>query len=247
MIELIDIYKSFGQKKVLQGVNLKIFTGQCMVILGRSGTGKSVLLKHIVGLIQPEKGKVIVDGVDINRISESRLYEIRRNIGFVFQGGGLFDSMDVFTNVALPLIERRNITEEDIKNRVMEVLELVDMEEAAYMMPSELSGGMRKRVAIARALVAKPQYILYDEPTTGLDPIISERINDLIIELNSQIGVTSVVVTHDIHSALRIADRIVLLSDGKVRVDVRREDVWNVPDPEFQNFLQVFKALKSIE
>ncbi len=247
MIELIDVHKSFGPKKVLQGVNLKIVTGECMVILGRSGTGKSVLLKHIVGLIQPEKGKVLVEGVDINQISEGKLYEIRRKIGFVFQGGALFDSMDVFTNVAMPLIESRNMSEEEIKYRVMHVLALVDMEESAYLMPSELSGGMRKRVAIARALVASPQYILYDEPTTGLDPIISERINDLMIELNSQIGVTSVVVTHDIHSALKIADRIVLLSNGIIKVDVRREDVWNVSDPEFRDFLRVFKALKALE
>ncbi len=247
MIELIDVHKSFGKKEVLRGVNLKVVSGECLVILGRSGTGKSVLLKHIVGLIQPNRGKVIVDGVDINRISEARLYEIRRNIGFVFQGGALFDSMDVFTNVAMPLIENKKFSDKEIEERVMHVLGLVDLQDAAFLMPSELSGGMRKRVAIARALVAEPGYILYDEPTTGLDPIISDRINDLMIELNSQLGVTSVVVTHDIHSALRIADRIVLLSNGVIKVNTKRSDVWNVDDPEFRDFLRVFKALKEIE
>ncbi len=175
------------------------------------------------------------------------MYEIRRNIGFVFQGGALFDSMDVFTNVAMPLIENKKFSDKEIEERVMHVLGLVDLQDAAFLMPSELSGGMRKRVAIARALVAEPGYILYDEPTTGLDPIISDRINDLMIELNSQLGVTSVVVTHDIHSALRIADRIVLLSNGVIKVNTKRSDVWNVDDPEFRDFLRVFKALKEIE
>ncbi len=247
MIDLIDVHKSFGKKQVLRGVNLKIPTGECLVILGRSGTGKSVLLKHIVGLIQPDKGTVMVDGLDVNRVSEAKLYEIRRNIGFVFQGGALFDSMDVFNNVALPLIEEGKLGQSEIEDRVMHVLELVELTDAAWLMPSELSGGMRKRVAIARALVAQPQYILYDEPTTGLDPIISERINDLIIALNADVGVTSVVVTHDIHSALRIADRIVLLSGGVIKVDVKRHEVWNVKDPEFMGFMRVFKKLKSIE
>ncbi len=247
MIELIDVHKSFGKKQVLRGVNLRIPAGECLVILGRSGAGKSVLLKHIVGLIQPDRGRVIVEGVDINRIPESKLYKIRKNIGFVFQGSALFDSMSVFDNVALPLVEEGLLDESEIRRRVMEVLELVELQEALNLMPSELSGGMRKRVAIARALVAQPKYVLYDEPTTDIDPITSERINDLIIELNTDVGVTSVVVTHDIHSTLRIADRIVLLSGGIIKVDVKREHVWEVDDPEFQEFIKVFKMLKNIE
>jgi len=244
MIELKGVHKSFGNKQVLRGVDLTIRDGELLVILGRSGTGKSVLLKHIVGLMKPDKGSVIVEGEDVSHVHTAELYRIRRLIGFVFQNSALFDSMTVFENVALPLIERGGMSIDEVRQRVIDVLSLVEMEDAALLMPEELSGGMRKRVAIARALVAEPKYILYDEPTTGLDPIIADRINDLILALKRDVGVTSVVVTHDIHSALKIADRIVLLSGGRIAVEAPRDAVWDVQHEEFRQFLKVFRKLE---
>ena len=216
MIEIRGLRKKLGTKQVLDGVDLDIPTGCTMVILGRSGSGKSVLLKHIIGLMQPDDGSILVDGAPITGLKERELNEIRKRFGMLFQSGALFDSLTVGDNLALPLREHTRMSEPEIALRVKERLEWVGMPGVEAMKPASLSGGMRKRVGLARAIAMDPAYILYDEPTTGLDPIMSDVINRLIRALQKRIGVTSVVVTHDIRSALHVGDRLALLHEGRV-------------------------------
>lgn len=216
MITIESINKHFGDKHVLVDVSLEIFEGETLAIIGRSGSGKTVLMKHIIGLMQPESGRVTVDGTDINRISYTELRRVRRQFGVLFQGGALFDSLSAFENVAFPLRTFTSMDEREIKKEVHICLEMVDLVDVGSKMPAELSGGMKKRVALARAVALKPRYILYDEPTSGLDPETSNTIDELIKGLTDQLNVTSIVITHDMHSVLSIADRAALIYMGRM-------------------------------
>lgn len=216
MISVQNIYKSFAEKEVLKDVSLDIFEGETLAIIGRSGSGKSVLMKHIIGLLQPDSGHVTVDGTDINSISYAELRKVRQNFGVLFQGGALFDSMNSFENVAFPLRTFTSLSESEIESTVLECLGMVELEDVGEKMPAELSGGMQKRVALARAVALKPRYILYDEPTSGLDPETSNTIDILIKGLADQLNVTSIVVTHDMHSVLNIADRAAFIFEGRM-------------------------------
>lgn len=216
MITIESINKRFGDKHVLVDVSLEIFEGETLAIIGRSGSGKTVLMKHIIGLMQPESGRVTVDGTDINRISYKELRRVRRQFGVLFQGGALFDSLSAFENVAFPLRTFTSMDEREIIKEVHICLEMVDLVDVGSKMPAELSGGMKKRVALARAVALKPRYILYDEPTSGLDPETSNTIDELIKGLTDQLNVTSIVITHDMHSVLSIADRAALIYMGRI-------------------------------
>ena len=216
MITIESINKHFGDKHVLVDVSLEIFEGETLAIIGRSGSGKTVLMKHIIGLMQPESGRVTVDGTDINRISYKELRRVRRQFGVLFQGGALFDSLSAFENVAFPLRTFTSMDEREIIKEVHICLEMVDLVDVGSKMPAELSGGMKKRVALARAVALKPRYILYDEPTSGLDPETSNTIDELIKGLTDQLNVTSIVITHDMHSVLSIADRAALIYMGRI-------------------------------
>ena len=211
MIKVERIYKSFGEKPVLQDVSLEIQEGETLAIIGRSGSGKSVLMKHLIGLLKPDKGRVLVDGIDINEISYSHLRRVRRQFGVLFQGGALFDSMNAFDNVAFPLRTFTTKSDAEIRKEVQHCLEVVHLPEVGAKNPAELSGGMKKRVALARAIALRPRYIIYDEPTSGLDPETSNTIDELIKSLADQLDITSIVVTHDMHSVLSIADRAALI------------------------------------
>jgi len=213
-VEFQDVYKAYGSKQVLRGANLTVFRGEVLVILGGSGTGKSVTLRHMLGLEAPDAGRVIVEEEDVTDLAEEELYRVRKKFGMLFQSGALFDSMTVFENVAFPLREHTEMSEEEIERAVREKLELVNLPNSAHLMPVDLSGGMRKRVGLARSIVLEPKMILYDEPTTGLDPITSQKINEMIIDLQAKLNVTSVVVTHDIQSAFSVGDRIAFLNRG---------------------------------
>ncbi|MBI4340895.1 MAG: ABC transporter ATP-binding protein [Candidatus Omnitrophica bacterium] len=216
MISIQHIFKSFNDHKVLDGVDLTINKGETVVVIGRSGCGKSVLLKHIIGLIKPDEGTVLIDGQDVPRLTGRALDQLRLRCGMLFQSAALFDSMTVFENVSFALREHTTMAQDAMAQRVHERLQLVGLQEADDLYPSELSGGMRKRVGLARALAISPEIILYDEPTTGIDPIMSDVINDLIITLRDRLKVTSVVVTHDMRSAYKVADRIAMLYNGQI-------------------------------
>ena len=216
MIEVRQLKKSFGPQLILDGVDLRIESGESAVIIGRSGGGKSVLLKHLIGLLQPDSGEVLVDRENITRMAERQLLRVRRKFGMVFQGAALFDSMTVAENVAFGLRRHEHLTEAEIGKRVAAVLEMVDLPGTQQKKPAELSGGMRKRVGLARAIIYEPQIILYDEPTTGLDPIVSDSIDKLIIRVRDQLKVTSVVVTHDMRSARRVGNHVFLLHEKQI-------------------------------
>jgi len=215
-IELVDVHKSFGSNHVLRGIDLRIRTGEIITLLGGSGSGKSVMLKHMIGLLRPDRGRVIVDGRDTTDWSERDWVELRKRIGYVFQGAALFDSVPVFENVAYALREHRRMTRDELARRVAECLDAVGLAGIEALMPAELSGGMRKRVAVARAIALEPAAILYDEPTTGLDPANSRRIGQLIEKLRERLGVTSVIVTHELELCFAISDRVALLADGRI-------------------------------
>ncbi|MCK9424609.1 MAG: ABC transporter ATP-binding protein [Ignavibacteriaceae bacterium] len=239
MIEIKNLHKSFGSKKVLSGVDLNIHDGETIVIIGRSGCGKSVLLKHIVGLLSPDEGFVKVEGKIINELPEKELYEVRRNFGFLFQGAALFDSMTVGENVALPLVEANSGTgEKEIKKLVEEKLELVGLSGIQNLKPSELSGGMKKRVGLARALITNPNYILYDEPTTGLDPIMSDSIDNLIKELAEKLKVTSIVVTHDMFSVKNVAHKVAMMHEGIIHFVGNMDELQNSTDEIITEFIK---------
>jgi len=239
MIEINGLHKSFGSKKVLQGVNLTIEAGETIVIIGRSGCGKSVLIKHIVGLLEPDSGFVKVEGKIVSDLSLKELYELRKNFGFLFQGSALFDSMSVYENVSLPLVESKNgYTKHDILKIVNEKLELVGLTGILNLKPSELSGGMKKRVALARALVTNPNYILYDEPTTGLDPIMSDSIDHLIKDLADKLKVTSIVVTHDMYSVKNVAKKVAMMHEGVIYFTGKPEELVTSSDKVIEDFIR---------
>lgn len=217
MIQIDDISKSFNGEPVLRKVSLDIAEGETLAIIGRSGAGKSVLMKHIIGLLSPDSGRVLVDGVDINRITYRELRQLRTQFGVLFQGGALFDSMNAFENVAFPLRTFTRDSDPDIRLRVEECLAMVQLEDVGLKRPSELSGGMRKRVALARAIALRPRYIIYDEPTSGLDPETSNTIDALITSLADLLNITSIVISHDMHSVLSIADRAAFVYQGRLR------------------------------
>jgi len=237
-IRFAGLHKAFGDKQVLRGIDLAIRRGETVVVLGGSGSGKSVLLRHTVGLHSPDAGEVWVDGEEISSLREADLFEARKKVGMLFQAGALFDSMTVLDNVAFGLREHTDWDEERIRDRTNEVLGLVELDEVEQLMPSDLSGGMRKRVALARAIALAPRGILYDEPTTGLDPITANTINRLIRSLQGRLGVTSIVVTHDIHSAFTVGDRIAFLHEGKILFEDVVEEAKRSTEPLLQNFLR---------
>ncbi len=216
MIKVDNISKSFGDKQVLFNVSLEIREGETTAVIGRSGSGKSVLMKHIIGLLIPDEGRVFVDGVNIDDISYAELRKVRQQFGVLFQGGALFDSMSAFENVAFPLRTFTSKSDSEIAYEVHQCLTMVELPDVGKKMPSELSGGMQKRVALARAIALRPRYILYDEPTSGLDPETSNTIDDLIKSLAEQLNVTSIVITHDMHSVLSIADRAAFIYNGRM-------------------------------
>ena len=239
MIEIKNLHKSFGSNKVLQEVNLDIHPGETLVIIGRSGCGKSVLLKHIVGLLIPDEGYVKLKDKIISELPQKELYEIRKKFGFLFQGAALFDSMTVEENVSLPLVESKNgFSKNEIKKIVIEKLELVGLKDALNIKPAELSGGMKKRVGLARALVTNPEYILYDEPTTGLDPIMSDSIDNLIKELSEKIKVTTVVVTHDMYSVKNVAAKVAMMHKGKIHFLGTPDEMLKSKDEVIVDFIK---------
>ncbi len=239
MIEIVNLQKRFGDNYVLRGIDLVINEGESLAIIGRSGCGKSVLLKHIVALLEPDDGYVKFEGKIVHQLEREELYEIRKRFGFLFQGSALFDSMTVEENVSLPLVENDlGFTKKEIKKIVSEKLELVGLPNTQNLKPAELSGGMKKRVGLARALVTNPDYILYDEPTTGLDPIMSDSIDELIKELNQKITITSIIVTHDMFSVKNVADKIAMIHEGKIYFTGTPNEVLESTDTVIQKFIQ---------
>ena len=238
LIELRNVFKRFGKLLVLNHVNLAIEEGQSLVVLGASGSGKSVMLKHIVGLLKPDTGEVWFDGRRIDNLTEREMVPVRQQFGFLFQMGALFDSMTVEENVAFPLVEHTQKTKSEIDGIVGHKLTMVGLPETRRKMPGELSGGQRKRIALARAIALEPRVILYDEPTTGLDPIRADVINELILKLQRELKVTSVVVTHDMHSAFKVANRIVMLYQGNFIFDGTVEEIKASADPIIQHFVR---------
>ncbi|MGI8496085.1 MAG: ABC transporter ATP-binding protein [Gemmatimonadaceae bacterium] len=238
MIRLVDVHKSFGPKQVLTGFTLDIEEGETMVIIGYSGTGKSVAIKHIVGLLEPNRGQVWVDDLEVASLSRRDLYALRSHIGYVFQFAALFDSLTIAENVAMGLRKQGLLGPREIVDRVNEALNLVDLPEVGERFPAELSGGMRKRVGIARAIALRPKYILYDEPTTGLDPVTSAVIDQLMVRMRQQLGVTSVVITHDMRSAYTVGSRIAMLYEGRVRQVGTVAEIRNTRDPVVRQFIE---------
>jgi phospholipid/cholesterol/gamma-HCH transport system ATP-binding protein len=237
LIQLIDVHKAFGPKVVLDGFTLEVREGETMVIIGYSGTGKSVAIKHIVGLLEPDAGEVWVDGQEVPRLPRRELYELRSHIGYVFQFAALFDSFTIGDNVAMGLRKQGKLGPGEIEDRVYEALDLVDLPDVADRFPAELSGGMRKRVGIARAIALRPKYILYDEPTTGLDPVTSAVIDELMVRMREKLGVTSVVITHDMRSAYTVGSRIAMLYEGRVRQVGTVEEIQRTSDPVVRQFI----------
>ncbi|RMH20202.1 MAG: ABC transporter ATP-binding protein [Gemmatimonadetes bacterium] len=237
-IELREVHKTFGDKQILKGFSLEIVQGETLSIIGHSGAGKSVTLKHIIGLVQPDEGEVWVDGHLVADLSRDDLYELRRRVGYVFQFAALFDSMTIAENVAMGLRRMKTLSEREIADRVRECLELVDLDGVEDRYPSELSGGMVKRAGLARAIATRPTYLLYDEPTTGLDPVTVTVIDRLIIRMREELGVTGVVVTHDMQSAYRISDRIAMLYDGRLRAVGAVDEIRHTSDPLIRAFIE---------
>ncbi len=237
MIEISHLCKSFGNNIVLNNLNLKINSGETKVIIGRSGVGKSVLLKNIMGIVKPDAGSIKINGVEVTDLSEKEYNKIRMQMGLVFQGGALFDSMNVEENVAFVLDEFMDLDRKTVQKRVADSLAMVGLKNVEKMMSSELSGGMRKRVSLARILCMEPQIILYDEPTTGVDPITADAINNLIIDLSHKLKVTSIVVTHDMTSAYKVADSMVMLYHGQVIAEVTSDEIKNTNHPVVKQFI----------
>jgi phospholipid/cholesterol/gamma-HCH transport system ATP-binding protein len=237
MIEVRDLKKNFGTQRVLDGVNLRIGKGESVVIIGASGGGKSVLLKHIIGLMQPDAGQVLIGGKDISRMNERELISVRRQFGMLFQSAALFDSMTVEENVGFVLTREGKLSPKEVSEKVAETLEMVDLTGSQRKHPAELSGGMRKRVGLARAIIYQPEILVYDEPTTGLDPIVSDSIDHLIIRVVEKLKVTSIVVTHDMRSARRVGQRILMLHEGHIHVTATPEEIFSSTDPIVYRFV----------
>lgn len=246
MIEIIDVYKSFNGQEVLRGVNLSIPKGKITVIIGPSGCGKTVLLRHIIGLLKPDRGRVVVDGVDLLRLSRAELNEFRKKFGMLFQSAALFDSLNVFDNVAFPLREHKMMKDQDAIERIVnEKLRLVGLPGVGYKMPDELSGGMKKRVGLARAIVLEPEIVLYDEPVTGLDPIMSVAIDNLIMSMQQVLKITSIVISHDIESAFRVADQIAMIDKGRIIECADPVSFRQSKNPIVQAFITAARASNS--
>ncbi|MCK9409427.1 MAG: ATP-binding cassette domain-containing protein [Bacteriovoracaceae bacterium] len=238
MIQLTNIWKAFGEKQVHKGLNLEVRDNETLVIIGRSGGGKSVLLKMIIGLITPDSGSITVDGKEVSSLTYKQLQRLRFKFGFLFQGAALFDSMTVGQNIELALRRHSDFKDADIADRVSYALQLVKLENVEHLMPSSISGGMKKRVGLARAIALTPKYMLYDEPTTGLDVETADGINLLINELKTTLGVTSVVVTHDIHSAFVVGDRFAIFENGQFIMTGTKDDIRNSPNPEVRKYIE---------
>jgi phospholipid/cholesterol/gamma-HCH transport system ATP-binding protein len=238
IISLRGLYKAFGPLRVLEGVDLDIYPGRTLVVLGASGSGKSVMLKHIVGLLKPDAGTVTFDGLRIDSMKNAELSEVRQRFGYLFQQGALFDSLTNAQNVAFPMAEHTDLPKDEIEQRAQKRLEMVGLPQVGTKMPSEVSGGQKKRVALARAIALTPDVILYDEPTTGLDPIRSDAISELILKLQRELKCTSIVVTHDMANCFKVADRIVMLHEGKLIFDGTRDEIQNSDDPRVQRFVR---------
>jgi phospholipid/cholesterol/gamma-HCH transport system ATP-binding protein len=237
MIEARQLRKSFGSQRVLDGVDLRIERGESVVIIGRSGGGKSILLKHLIGLLSPDEGDVLIDGESIARMTEHQLLTVRRKFGMLFQGAALFDSLTVAENVGFVLRRDDKLAESEVKRRVDEMLEMVDLAGTQDKKPAELSGGMRKRVGLARAIIYRPEIVLYDEPTTGLDPVVSDSIDHLILRICERFEVTTVAVTHDMRSARRIGQRILMLHNGRIHYSGTPDEVFQSSDPVVNRFV----------
>src|SRR5512134_2487362 len=237
MIEVIDVHKSFGSHHVLRGVNLTVEKGESMTVIGGSGSGKSVLIKHVIGLLFPDKGRVIVDGQELNALDAAGLNEVRKKFGMLFQMAALFDSLSVWENVGFGLRQHTKLKDREIRDITTQKLSLVGLKDVEDKMPADLSGGMRKRVGLARAIAMDPAIILYDEPTTGLDPITADSINDLIVDLRKKLGLTSVAITHDMHSAYKISDRIAMLYKGEILEIGTPDEIRNTTNPIVKQFI----------
>lgn len=238
MIKIVDLYKSFDGNDVLKGVNIDIFDNEVMVILGGSGAGKTVLIKHILGLLRPDRGKIFVDEVDITALSEDEMLKITRKFGMVFQGAALFDSMNIYENVQFGLKRCTDLLDNEIDKRIKDSLQRVGLKGMERMMPSQLSGGMKKRVGLARAIALEPKFLVYDEPTTGLDPIMADVINNLILKMKDELSITSIIITHDIKSAYKVGDRLSMLYDGRIIEIGVPEEFKNSPNPIVQQFIK---------
>lgn len=237
-IRVVNLHKSFSDNHVLRGVNLEVREGESMVVIGGSGSGKTVLIKCIIGLMEPDEGKIYVDGLEITSLSEKRMNEVRKKFGMLFQWGALFDSMTVWENVGFGLRHQTHLSDEEIKRIAIEKLALVGLKNVEDLMPSELSGGMKKRVSLARAIATEPEILLYDEPTTGIDPIMADAINDLIIQMREKLNVTSIAITHDMKSAYKIGDRIAMLFQGRIIEVGTPEEIRNSSNPIVQQFIE---------
>ena len=238
MIEVRDLKKHFGTHAILDGVSFRIEKGESVVIIGRSGGGKSVLLKHLIGLLKPEAGQVLIEGEDIVDMNERELLRVRRKFGMLFQSAALFDSLTVAENVGFAFRRERSLPDKEIRRKVAEVLEMVDLPGTEDKRPSELSGGMRKRVGLARAIIYQPEIVLYDEPTTGLDPIASDSIDQLILRVRDRLDVTTVVVTHDMRSTRRLGQRILMLHNQRIYVTGTADEIFDSPDPVVRRFVE---------
>ncbi len=237
MIEITNLHKNFGSLQVLRGVNLTVHQGESMTVIGGSGSGKSVLIKHIIGLLFPDRGQVKVAGQMLNDLDERELNELRKKFGMLFQGAALFDSLTVWENVGFSLKQHTKLSDREIRDIVTQKLALVGLKDVEDKMPVDLSGGMRKRVGLARAIAMDAEIILYDEPTTGLDPITADAINDLIVDLRKKLGVTSVAITHDMHSAYKISDRIAMLYKGEIQEIGTPDEIRNTTNPIVKQFI----------
>ena len=237
MIQVIDVHRSFGSQQVLRGINLRVQKGEILAIIGRSGSGKTVLLRLIIGLVRPNRGQILIEETDITQLSGRRLDHVRERFGMLFQGGALFDSMTVFDNVAFPLREKTDLPPSEIAAQVQKMLENVGLSEMGYKFPAELSGGMKKRTALARALVTNPSIILFDEPTTGLDPILVHAIHQLIQETHDAFGYTAVIVSHEIPEVFDIATRVAVIHEGRIIAEGTPEMILKSPDPFIQQFI----------
>lgn len=237
MIQVINLYKAFGRKQVLSGANLEVKKGESMVVIGGSGSGKSVLIKHIIGLLKPDKGKIIVNSSDMTKLKGGELDNLRKKFGMLFQGAALFDSLSVWENVGFALRQHTRLSDDEIRRIAGEKLKMVGLTGIEDMMPADLSGGMKKRVGLARAIAMDPEILLYDEPTTGLDPIMADVINELIIEMKKKLNVTSIAITHDMVSAYKIADRIAMLYEGKIIEVDTPEEIRHTKNPIVRQFV----------